>query len=64
MDENLADLKIDKQLLLKASIMSCGYAPVEEQTVDCTAPDGMATDFNMWDRAMNDKELVDWTTCK
>ena len=44
--------------------MSCGYAPVEEQTKDCTAPGGMATDFNIWDRAMGDKELIDWTMCK
>ena len=44
--------------------MSCGYAPVEDQTEDCTAPGGMATDFNIWDRAMEDKELIDWTTCK
>ena len=44
--------------------MSCGFAPVEEQTRDCTAPAGMATDFNIWDRAMDDKELIDWTTCK
>ena len=44
--------------------MSCGFAPVEEQTKDCTAPGGMATDFNIWDRAMDDNELVDWTKCK
>ena len=64
MDENLSDLKIPKELLLRASLMSCGYAPVEDQTEDCTAPGGMATDFNIWDRAMEDKELIDWTTCK
>ena len=62
-DENLSDLKIPKDLLLKASLMSCDYAPVEKQLKDCTAPGGMATDFNIWDRAMKDKELIDWTTC-
>ena len=40
--------------------MSCG--PVEVQ--DCTAPGGMSSDFNIWDRSMGDKELIDWTTCK
>ena len=25
---------------------------------------GMATDFNIWDSAMSDKDLIDWTTCK
>ena len=44
--------------------MSCGFQPVDEQTVDCTAPGGMSTDFNIWDRQMGDKELIDWTTCK
>ena len=63
-DENLSDLKIPKDLLLKASLMSCGYVPVEDQLEDCTAPGGMATDFNIWDRAMGDEELIDWTTCK
>ena len=63
-DENLSDLKVPKELLLGASLMSCGFAPVEEQTRDCTAPAGMATDFNIWDRAMDDNELVDWTKCK
>ena len=64
MDDNLSDLKISKELLLKASLMSCGNKPVEEQTKDCTTPGGMATDFNIWDRAMGDTELIDWTTCK
>ena len=63
-DENLADLKIPKELLLKASLMSCGLHPIEDQTIDCTAPGGMSTDFNIWDRQMGDKELIDWTTCK
>ena len=44
--------------------MSCGYVPVEEQEKGCTVPGGMATDFNIWDRAMGDQELIDWTTCK
>ena len=55
MDENLSDLKIFKKF--RVALMSCG-------SVDCTAPGGMATDFNIWDRAMDDKELIDWTTCK
>ena len=64
MDENLSDLKIPKELLLRASLMSCGMAPVENQITDCTAPGGLSTDFNIWDRSMGDEELFDWTTCK
>lgn len=63
-DENLSDLQIPKELLLRASLMSCPYVPVEYQLKDCTAPGGMTSDFNIWDRAMKDKELIDWTTCR
>ena len=63
-DENLSELKISKELLTRVSLMSCGYVPVEEQEEGCTVPGGMATDFNIWDRAMGDQELIEWTTCK
>ena len=63
-DENLSDLKIPKDLLMKPSLMSCGFYPVDHQTKDCTAPGGMATDFNIWNRALGVQELIDWTTCK
>ena len=61
MDENLSDLKISKELLFRATLMNCGP---DDETKDCTSPGGMATDFNIWDRAMGDRELIAWTTCK
>ena len=64
MDENLSDLKIPKELLFRASLMNCGYSPMDKLEKDCTVPGGMATDFNIWDIAMGDKELIEWTTCK
>ena len=63
-DEQLSDLKIQKELLLKVSLMNCGNAPLEDQMPDCTAPGAMATDFNIWDRSMGDGELIKWTSCE
>ena len=59
-DDNLENMKVPKELLYKVYIMRCA----SNFQVDCTAPGGMATDFNYWDRALSDKELRDWTTCK
>ena len=59
-DDNLSDLKISKELMMKVYILRCG----NDFQLDCTAPGAMATEFNYWDRAMSDNELRDWTTCK
>ena len=58
-DKNLADLKVPKELLLRVFLMRC----INDRN-DCTNPGSMATDFNMWDRAMGDDELIKWTTCR
>ena len=50
-------MKIPKRVLTNVFLMTCGDG-------GCTQPGGMATDFNIWDMAMTDKELIDWTTCK
>ena len=63
-DENLSALQVSTEFLLKVSLASCGHAPVEEQPVDCTAPGALMTDFNIWDRAMGDIELIHWTSCQ
>ena len=63
-DENLSNLKIPKELLFRVSLMTCSSMPVVLREKDCTVPGGMVTDFNIWDRAMGDKELIDWTMCK
>ena len=63
-DENLSDLKIPKDFLLKVSLMNCGDQPIEHQLRDCTAPGAMATDFNIWDWSMGDGELIKWTSCE
>ncbi len=30
----------------------------------CSGPEGEITDFNMWRRALTEKEMADWTSCK
>ena len=30
----------------------------------CSSPESQYTDFNIWDRALSEEELVRWTTCK
>ena len=59
-DENLKDLEVPINLLLKVHLLRCnnGY------DLDCTTPGGMVTDFNIWDRAFSPEELTDWTTCR
>ena len=59
-DDNLERMEVPKELLYKVYIMRCA----SNFEVDCTAPGGMATDFNYWDRSLSDKEVKDWTTCK
>ena len=59
-DDNLSELKVPKELLLKVYLMRCANDFQE----DCTTPGAMATDFNIWDRSLGDKDLVDWTSCK
>ena len=63
-DENLSQLKIPKELPFRVSLMSCGRAPLEQQTQDCTAPGSMITDFNIWDASLSDPDLLSWTTCR
>ena len=60
MDENLQRMEVPKELLFKVYIMRCA----NNFEKDCTAPGGMATDFNLWDRALSETELRQWTTCK
>ena len=59
-DENLKDLMVPTELLLKVYLMRCA----NDYEKDCTAPGAMATDFNIWSRSLDDRELIEWTSCK
>ena len=59
-DENLKDLTVPTELLLKVYLMRCA----NDYEKDCTAPGAMATDFNIWSRSFDDRELIEWTSCK
>ena len=59
-DENLSQLEIPLELLLKVHLLRCS----NDYDLVCTTPGGMVTDFNIWDRALAMNEIKDWTTCK
>ncbi len=59
-DENLSELSVPLELLLRVHLMRCNY----DYAGDCTAPGGMATDFNIFGRAFDEQELEKWTSCR
>ena len=59
-DEDLSELEIPIDLLLKVHLLRC----TNDYELTCTTPGGMVTDFNIWDRAFAVAEMRDWTTCK
>jgi hypothetical protein len=59
-DNNLRDLVIPQDLLLKVHLMRC---PNDYDT-SCTSSGAKITDFNIWDRSFSVGELTNWTTCR
>ena len=56
-DDNLKELVVSKEVLSNVYLLS-------NEGGGWNHPGGMATDLNIWDRAMDNQELLDWTTCK
>jgi hypothetical protein len=52
--------QIPRDLLLKVNIGRCANT----YSTDCSVKGLWVTDFNMWDSALSDKTLTDWTGCK
>ncbi len=59
-DLNLQNLTIPRDLLQKVYLLRCNNDYMD----DCTAPGGIATDFNIWDRAFSLEEQRQWTKCQ
>ncbi len=59
-DENLRGLTVPISQILKVNLLRCN----NDFTLDCTAPGGLVTDFNIWDRAFSLEEQKSWTSCK
>ncbi len=60
LDESLSELKIPRELAYKVHLMGCN----NNFTRDCTAPGGLVTEFNLWDRGLSLQEMKEWTTCR
>ncbi len=56
----LKNVDIPFDLLQKIYIQRCEF----NYTYNCSSPEGMFTDFNVWDHALSQKEAEDWTLCR
>ena len=56
----MSELHIPLELLTRIYLMRC----LNDFEVNCVTPGGMVTDFNVWDREMDEKWLKDWTVCQ
>jgi hypothetical protein len=59
-DKKLVDLSIPLELLTKIYLTRC----FNEFESNCVTPGGIVTDFNVWDKEMDEKQLKSWTTCQ
>lgn len=59
-ESHLAELSVPLGLLRKVHLMQC----LSKNTAECTMPGGIITDFNIWDRAFSEEELMHWTSCR
>lgn len=59
-EERLANVTLPKDLLSKVYLGMC----VNHDKDPCSKHAGKFTDFNVWDRALTEQEMLTWTTCK
>ena len=59
-DPLLKSVVIPGDFLNKTYVGRCSY----DYKAGCSNPGGMIADFNVWDRALTEKEMHDWTTCR
>ena len=56
----LKRVEIPEDFLSKIYVQRCEF----NYTNTCSAPDGMFTDLNVWDRALTQEEAEAWTSCR
>ncbi|XP_059095252.1 uncharacterized protein LOC131890013 isoform X2 [Tigriopus californicus] len=59
-DHRLEKIKLPSDLLQKIYLGRCPW----NFTDPCSKHNGMFTDFNLWDRPLSPKEILDWTGCR
>ena len=52
-------VEIPEDFLEHINLGACSY-----DSESCISPEGEISDFNVWDRFLDDEEVVQWTTCK
>jgi hypothetical protein len=56
----LQNVTIPSNFLHKTYLGMCA----QDYNGGCSGPEGQISDFNVWDRALTEEEMVDWTTCR
>ena len=59
-DPGLTEVVIPSDFLSKVYLARCSF----NYSNSCSGPEGQISDFNIWDRALSQKEAEDWTTCR
>ncbi len=59
-DPQLVNVSIPADFLSKVYLGRCAYDYINT----CSLPGGQISDFNVWSRALTEKEMQDWTTCR
>ena len=62
--DDVKHVKIPKGFLDKIIIGPCKLNATSYGTKPCVRHKAMVTDFNVWDRALSEDELVNWTNCR
>jgi dissimilatory sulfite reductase (desulfoviridin) alpha/beta subunit len=57
---SLKETKIPEEFLSKVYLARCSF----DYDKGCSSPEGQISDFNIWDRALSEKEATDWTSCR
>jgi hypothetical protein len=57
-EPELSNVTIPSSFLQNTYLGMCSYEG------GCSGPEGQISDFNVWDRALSEKEMIDWTTCR
>jgi hypothetical protein len=67
MYNNCVDYIQDGKLLAEKHIIGSSkglFGSAQEYQIKLSVKIGSLTDFNIWNRSLSYKEMVDWTTCK
>ncbi|TRY70496.1 hypothetical protein TCAL_02367 [Tigriopus californicus] len=59
-DTNLKNFTIPSDFLNKTHIGRCSF----DFQGGCSNPAGLLSDFNIWNKALSEKDAQDWTTCR